>query len=316
MVELLKIGIIGYNEGNGHPYSFSSIINGYDDLHMKNSRYPIIYKYLKKRKKEDFGIPNVKVTHIWTPDISISTEISKCCFIGNVSESYEDFIGNVDAVIIARDDAKSHREIAEFFLKNEVFTFIDKPLCDSYEDLQFFIPFLRKGLLMSCSGLRYYPKILEISKLKNINKNIVYTNSNSFYDWFKYGIHVMESVIPIMGNEISWIQNIGEGENNIVRINYRAGNYSIIILNESSSFILSSQIICKNKTYNINYDDNFTCFKTLLFEFVKQIKSKKPSINPDETINLIYAMIGSNISKSNKGKKIFINELKDGKFKG
>lgn len=316
MVEPLKIGIIGYNEGNGHPYSFSSIINGYDDLHMKNSRYPIIYKYLKKRKKEDFGIPNVKVTHIWTPDISISTEISKCCFIGNVSENYEDFIGNVDAVIIARDDVKSHREIAEYFLKNEVFTFIDKPLCNSYEDLQFFIPFLRKGLLMSCSGLRYYPKILEISKLKNIDNDAIYSVSNSFYDWFKYGIHVIESVFPIMGSDINWIQNTGENENNIVRINYKSGKYSIIILNENSNFILSSKIICKNEIFDINYDDNFTCFKILLTQFIKQIRLSKPSINPEETINSIYALIGSNISKKNKGKKIFLKDLKDGKFKG
>ena len=266
MVKVLKIGMIGYNKGNGHPYSFSSIINGFDRSEMKKSRYPKIYQYLNERNKSDFGIPNVRVTHIWTPDASISKEISKCCFIENITEKYEDFLGNVNAVIIARDDAESHREIATFFLKNNIFTFIDKPVCSSIEDLEYFIPFLKNGLLMSCSGLRYYPKIIDISNLKD---SIVYSNSNSFSDWFKYGIHVIEAVIPIMGYDIDWVQNTGEDKNNVVRINYKSGTYSIVILNENSDFILSTDIIFRNKTYRIDYDDNFTCFKTLLFEFVK-----------------------------------------------
>ncbi len=28
---MLKLGIMGLNEGNGHPYSFAAIFNGYDE---------------------------------------------------------------------------------------------------------------------------------------------------------------------------------------------------------------------------------------------------------------------------------------------
>jgi len=28
--KILKIGMIGYNDGNGHPYSYSAIFNGYN----------------------------------------------------------------------------------------------------------------------------------------------------------------------------------------------------------------------------------------------------------------------------------------------
>ena len=31
---MIKIGIIGYSEGNGHPYSYSSIFNGFDKISM------------------------------------------------------------------------------------------------------------------------------------------------------------------------------------------------------------------------------------------------------------------------------------------
>lgn len=47
----IKIGIIGFNEGNGHPYSFSAIINGYKKIYFKKIGYKNILKYLENKKK-------------------------------------------------------------------------------------------------------------------------------------------------------------------------------------------------------------------------------------------------------------------------
>ena len=43
---MINIGIIGLNEGNGHPISFSCIINGYDDAELKKVGWDVIYKYI------------------------------------------------------------------------------------------------------------------------------------------------------------------------------------------------------------------------------------------------------------------------------
>ena len=113
----MNIGMIGYNEGNGHPYSFSAIINGYDQAFMDKSPYPVIGSYLAKRNKEEFGIGSMKVTHIWCPDKKDSTQIASCTFIKNCVDDYSDMLGKIDAVIIARDDVDSHFKIASFFFK-------------------------------------------------------------------------------------------------------------------------------------------------------------------------------------------------------
>ncbi len=34
---VMNLGIIGYNKNNGHPYSFSAIINGYDKNYLIKS---------------------------------------------------------------------------------------------------------------------------------------------------------------------------------------------------------------------------------------------------------------------------------------
>lgn len=50
---MIKVGIIGlHNKDNGHPFSFSAIINGYDKKNFKSSPYKVILDYLEKRKKK------------------------------------------------------------------------------------------------------------------------------------------------------------------------------------------------------------------------------------------------------------------------
>ena len=44
----MKLGIIGISEGNGHPYSWSAIINGYNKKKMEECKYESIPSYLKR----------------------------------------------------------------------------------------------------------------------------------------------------------------------------------------------------------------------------------------------------------------------------
>ena len=46
---VVKLGVIGLSAGNGHPYSWSAIVNGYNPEVMKNCGFPIISEYLAKQ---------------------------------------------------------------------------------------------------------------------------------------------------------------------------------------------------------------------------------------------------------------------------
>ena len=50
----LNIGMIGISDGNGHPYSWSAIFNGYDHKNMKDCKYPAIINYLKNKNFQRF----------------------------------------------------------------------------------------------------------------------------------------------------------------------------------------------------------------------------------------------------------------------
>ena len=302
-----KVGLIGYSEGNGHPFSFSAIINGYDQEKMNASPYPGIAKYLSVRDESEFGIGDMKVTHVWAPEREIAQNIADCTHITNVSEHYLDMLEEIDVVLILRDDAENHREISTPFLEAGKTVFIDKPLCNSQADLEYFMPWIRKGKLMSCSGLRYYPGIVNRLDGKLEKDKIVFSHNISIIDWYRYGIHVLEGITPIFGTDIRWIQDFGEPDNHIVRIQYEDDKYALIQVNTDLGFILRSSFYTKEGGHHtINYDDNFSCFRGVLRAFNKQVETGKPAINPEETESIIKTLIAADSSLKKNGIKIEI----------
>ena len=65
---MIKIGILGYTDGNGHPYSYSSIFNGYNNEGMKKCPFKTIPEYLNNHKI--FAIQFYKlIFHGYPPEV-------------------------------------------------------------------------------------------------------------------------------------------------------------------------------------------------------------------------------------------------------
>ena len=96
----INIGILGVSEGNGHPYSFSSILNGYNRHHFKKSNWSVILNYLERREECEFCALDARITHVWCQDKTIAQEIANCCRINTVVDDYKDMLGEVDLSLI------------------------------------------------------------------------------------------------------------------------------------------------------------------------------------------------------------------------
>ena len=119
--KLIKIGIIGSNEGNGHPISFASIFNGYSPLYLnKFCKFNLIKEYLPKYHKNQKRniIKNAKVTSIWTQSKKNSYEISKIVKINHICKNLNEMSKKVDAVILARDDIENHLKMIKIFFNS------------------------------------------------------------------------------------------------------------------------------------------------------------------------------------------------------
>lgn len=292
---MIRIGLIGYNEGNGHPYSFSAIINGYDSDKMRKCPYSVIYHYLEARPKTEVNLEGMMVTHVWCPDRSIATDIAECSKIDHVVEHYEDMANEVDAVIIARDDVESHYPIARFFLDKGKYVLVDKPLTVDEQQLEYYKPFLEKAKLMSASGLRYKSEMRTSFYGKLKKDQVLFANAYSVLDWKKYAIHVLEAVTPIMGADIKKVIPLHAGDNLLAKVEYENGKYLLIQINKDVSFGIKATFYAnEGHEFHVDFDDNFGCFRYMILEFKRMIDTGKPVIPPSETMAILKAIMDGN----------------------
>ena len=148
----IKLAMLGMVEGNGHPFSWSAIFNGYDKQAMANGPIPFIANYLAKQPKDSFGIAGAKVTHVWTDDPKDARDVSKCSLVPNIAANAEDVIGEVDAVIVATDNGFEHVDRCRPFVEAGLPIFVDKPLVDNVEDLRVFKQWVAEGKAIMSSS--------------------------------------------------------------------------------------------------------------------------------------------------------------------
>lgn len=301
-----QIGIIGFSEGNGHPYSFSAIINGYDSALLKKSDWPVIYQYLEKKDDTELGIQGLHVNCIWTQDIELSKKIASATKIDHACSDYEDMKERVDAVVIARDDWKSHFEIAMYFLTIGKYVFVDKPLSLNTSELKLLKPYLESGKLMSCAALRYAVEFDDYRQAC-LNDTPLFISGTIVSDWERYGVHLLDGIFSGIEFNVASIFSSGHQPNTTILNCNNGTKISLSCLGQTAkTFNLSCYFKSEKMSYEVN--DNFTAFKRTLSNFREMIHNNTLPIDPSLTINIMKTLIAGRISQK-ENRLVNLNEI-------
>lgn len=305
---VIRIGMIGISEANGHPFSFSAIMNGFDSEYMQKAGWKVIDDYLKKRKPSEFGIKKAKVTHVWTQDEKVSELLSKACHIPHVTKNIDELYDQVDAVIIARDDYETHFSIAMPFLQKNIPVFIDKPLTLSIDELKVFQPFLKKGLLMSCSGMMFAKELDEWRKDHWQYGKIKLVRGAVVNDWEKYGVHMLDAIIPNLDTTPIAIEST---DCNHSSFTITMSDQSIVQIDALGNVpkVFQVDIFGTKKVSSIQIDDNFTMFKRMLTKFIDMVETRTPLIDLEVTITVNQILIAGRRAKQEK-RKVMLDEFR------
>ena len=273
---VIKIGLIGYSELNGHPYSFGSIINGFHPDNF-DPEWNIIKSYLMTKPSSDFLSSRAVVNKIWCQDAERAIKIQNSCRIPTLCRNYEELIDQ-DAIIIARDDWNNRNNILKFFLESGIPCFCDKPLTASRLELDGLIPYFSKGLLYTGSGFRYaYEVDIHKESLRESN----YISAHVANDLVKYGIHMLDLVFSVKdcdfqqatllnGKNDYPIYELVLDDNSIFRLtcsSFFRGTFKVDYLSQTNSEL---------KTFTVS--DNFTAFRRTLSAFIDMVET---GINKD-----------------------------------
>lgn len=295
-----NVGIVGFSEGNGHPFSFSALINGFNYDRFSSAGWDVIRNYMECRDVSEFGFGESRVTHCWSDDKVQSDVLAYACDIAHVCDSYEQLIENVSCVIIARDDWECHHSLAMKALNAGKFVFLDKPLTVNLEELHDLLPFLQNGKLMSNAGLRF-ARELDPMRVRDSHKptgQVKLYACSILNGLDAYGIHMLDA--------ISSITPISDRRVDITRHNMAYDSFSMRLVKQGADDLNIRLDCLGNTSKTFNFDiygkeanfhaqlfDNFSAFRRTLWRFFKMVETGKPQINPEETRKIIEIIVAA-----------------------
>jgi predicted dehydrogenase len=307
----LRLAMLGMVHGNGHPYSWCAIFNGYNPEEMAKQPFPRITEYLSREPMETIPIAGAKVTHLWTDDRADAELISKASLVPSIVNRPEDVIGQVDAVLIPTDKGWEHVERCRPFVEAGLPVFVDKPLVDNAQDLKHIIEWVDDGKqIMSSSCMRYAKEYGPYRASTNNLGELRYVSITTAQTWERYGIHALEGMYPILGPGFISARNTGSSHRNVVHLKHERGvDINVIAIKDirGSDALLQ---LCGTKDWaHLAWRDRFYSFKTQLLAFTDFVRTGVRPFPFEETVELMKLVIAGIRSREEGGREVFLSEV-------
>jgi predicted dehydrogenase len=307
----IRLAMIGCTSGNGHPYSWSAIFNGYDrELMTKDCPFAGIPAYLNKEPAETLTIPGAKVTHVCcVGDGGFTAEhVARCALIPNVVGKPEDVIGQVDAVIVATDIGAEHVARCRPFVEAGLPVFVDKPLVDNEADLHVFQDWVAAGKpIMSSSCMRYAKEFAPYRQGAGDLGALRFVSITTPKTWERYGIHALESIYPILGPGFLSARNTGTTERNVVHLKHRAGVDAVVVATGDMYGAFGCLQLCGTAGHaQVAFADTYYAFKAQLAGFIEFLRTGVRPFPFAETVELMQLVIAGIRSREEGGREVEI----------
>ncbi len=302
--------MLGMIPGNGHPYSWSAIINGYDRAAMDGCPYPVIPRYLNAQPDGSVGIADATVTHIWTDDPADAPQVARAAKIPNVVASPQSVIGEVDAVLIATDDGFDHLERARPFIEAGLPVFVDKPLALTISDLKTFVSWQQHGArIQSSSGLRYSPELDPLAIDFGVGE-LRWIAGLSCKTWERYGIHLVEPIARLLGPGFATVRLETQPGLEVAHLRHRSGvQISLPVIADGAALFGTLHICGTAGEKTLRLADTYTAFRRQLAEFISYVQTGRSTYPFSETIELMAVLIGGIRSRCEQSRQVAVAEV-------
>lgn len=307
----LRLAMLGMIEGNGHPYSWSAIINGFDPVAMAACPYPVIPRYLGAQPAGSVRIPHARVTHLWTDNPAEAPAVAAASLIPNIVARPEEVIGHVDAVIVATDDGLDHVRRARPFIEAGLPVFVDKPLATSVADLRTFIAWDKAGArFLSSSGLRYAPELDNLASTLAPLGQLRWLAGLTCKTWERYGIHLLEPLFRIVGPGFLSVRLESQPGLEIAHLQHRSGvQLTVPVIYDGGATFGTIQLCGTGGQTTIRFADTYTGFRRQLLDFIEFVRTGRPPYALTETIELMSIVMAGLRSRTEGSRRVELAEI-------
>lgn len=307
----LRLAMLGMIEGNGHPYSWSAIVNGYDPREMEKCPYAAIPTYLGKQPLESVRIPGARVTHLWTDNPAEAPLVARAAKIEHVVARPEDVLGHVDAAIIATDDGDDHVRRARPFIEAGLPVFVDKPMATNIADLDQFCRWHLEGrTILSTSGMRYAPEMRRIAEQSGQLGDLRWITSFTCKTWERYGIHALEAVYPVLGAGFISVQTLHQTGADVVHLTHRSGQQvTLAAIQDAYGSFGAVHAYGTKGDLALKLTDTYPAFRAQLVAFIEMLRTGRRPLPFSQTIELMSIIIAGIRSREQGGRVVSLREV-------
>ena len=237
----------------------------------------------------------------------MTARLCAACRIAHAAGDYREFLGAVDAVIIARDDHENHFAMARPFLEAGLPVFVDKPLSLDPAELRAFRPYLESGRLMSCSGMRYARELDEPradlapwGRLKLIRGAIVLS-------WEQYGVHLLEAILAVTPAHPVSVRMLPAAHVSAAVSLDDGVLVQIDALGESPR-AFRVELFGSQRLSTVEITDNFSMFRRMLWQFAESIRTGRPAIPAARTLEIMRVLIAGRMARA-ENREVSLDEI-------
>ncbi|MBP8256776.1 MAG: Gfo/Idh/MocA family oxidoreductase [Opitutaceae bacterium] len=309
----IRLAMLGMIPGNGHPYSWSAIINGYDVAAMARCPYTAIPTYLGAQPHHEVRIPGARVTHLWTDLPAEASEVAAASLIPNIVQRPEEVIGHVDAVLISTDDGTDHVRRARPFIEAGLPVFVDKPMATTLDELRQFIAWERAGArILSSSGLRYAPELADLIATRASLGELRWLSLATAKTWERYGIHVLDPASTVLGPGFESIRLESRPGLEVAHLVHSSGvQVTLPVIHDGGGSFGAVQACGTTGLKQFRFTDTYTAFRNQLLAYIAFIRSGQPAYPFAHTVEMMCAIIAGIRSRAENSRRVGLNEIQD-----
>jgi predicted dehydrogenase len=289
-VSELRLGLLGISEGNGHPYSWAAIVNGYEKEEMARCPFPAIPRYLAEHRFPEEAIAGARVTHVWTQDAAASARIAAACRIERVLADPAEMLGQVDAVLLARDDAERHAELAGPFLDAGLPIYIDKPLATSVAAARgLFSRQARAGQIFTCSALRYAAELRLDPASREAIGPLRRVLASAPKRWSRYAVHIIEPALALLGEPgaIRFHSAQASAGAARLRVEWESGVQAEFATLGDVEAPIELRAVGERGERALTFEDSFAAFRAALERFAAVARGEAEPVPEDEVLRVV-----------------------------
>ncbi|MBR4058276.1 MAG: Gfo/Idh/MocA family oxidoreductase [Lachnospiraceae bacterium] len=262
-------------------------------------------------------VDDVEFVGIYSDDLEASKKLQDE-FGVKVAKSYDEFVGQVDGIIITARHGDNHYKYAKPYIESGIPMFIDKPITCTEEDAKVFMEELIAHKVPVCGGT-VCALTDRVQKLKKAVKEEEYgkvfggylrapiSMENEYGGFFFYSQHLAQVLTEIFGCYPKSVRVYRNGDTYTCVVRYE--EYDVTIAYVEGNYLYYAGISCEKAYVGAEYDFG-GCFEREFMEFYDLLKGKGQHQSYKDFFAPVYVLNAINRSLKS-GLEEYVNKYEE-----